>query len=178
MDIAAIMARVQRLLTSPATEWDAIAGEAADVGQIYVNYVGPLVLAASVVTGVAMLLWGLGLGYAVQFIIVNTVLQLILVYVVAFIINALAPTFGATQDMGQAFKLAAYAPTAAWVGAVFNIIPVLGQVIAIAAAFYSLYLLYVGLPKLMRPPEDKVVVYTLSIIGVIIVVNIAARLIA
>jgi len=178
MDFTVLIARVQRLLTSPATEWDAIAGEAADIPKIYVNYVGPLVLAASVVTGIAMIFWGLGLGYAVQFIIVNTVLQLILVYVVAFIINALAPTFGATQDMGQAFKLAAYAPTAAWVGAVFNIIPVLGQVIAIAAAFYSLYLLYVGLPKLMRPPEDKVAVYTLSIIGVIIVVNIAARLIA
>jgi len=85
-----------------------------------------------------------------------------------FVINALAPTFGATADMGQAFKLAAYAPTAAWIGAIFNIVPVLGQIIAIAAAFYSLYLLYVGLPKLMRPPEDKVVVYTLSIIGVMI----------
>jgi hypothetical protein len=166
MDLTALIARVQRLLTSPATEWDAIAGEAADIPKIYVNYVGPLALAAGVVTGLAMLLWGLGLGYAVQFIIVYTVLT-----------NALAPTFGATQDMGQAFKLAAYTPTAAWVGAVFNIIPVLGQIIAIAAALYSLYLLYVGLPKLMRPPEDKVIVYILSVIGVVIVVNIAARLI-
>jgi hypothetical protein len=177
MDFTVLIARVQRLLTSPATEWDAIAGEAADIPKIYVNYVGPLALAASVVTGLALLLWGLGLGTAVQFIIVNTVIQLILVYVVAFVTNALAPTFGATQDMGQAFKLAAYTPTAAWVGAVFNIIPVLGQVIALVAALYSLYLLYVGLPKLMRPPEDKVIVYALSIIGVMIVVNIAARLI-
>lgn len=179
MDLTSLIARVQRLLLSPATEWDVIAGEAADVAKIYANYVGPLVLAAMVLTGLGLMFYTrMGLGGAIQFIIVQTVLSLILVYVVAFVINALAPTFGATADMGQAFKLAAYAPTAAWIGAIFNIVPVLGQIIAIAAAFYSLYLLYVGLPKLMRPPEDKVMVYTLSIIGVMIVVNIAARLIA
>lgn len=179
MDLTSLIARVQRLLLSPATEWDVIAGEAADVAKIYANYVGPLVLAAMVLTGLGLMFYTrMGLGGAIQFIIIQTVLSLILVYVVAFVINALAPTFGATADMGQAFKLAAYAPTAAWIGAIFNIVPVLGQIIAIAAAFYSLYLLYVGLPKLMRPPEDKVMVYTLSIIGVMIVVNIAARLIA
>ena len=36
-------------------------------------------------------------------------------FILAFIINALAPTFGAQKDSDKAFKVAVYAPTAAWV---------------------------------------------------------------
>lgn len=170
MDFAAIIARVQRLLTSPATEWDVIAGEAADVQKIYMNYVGPLLIAAAIATAIALLMVGYGIGGVLQYFVVQVVLGLIGVYVVAFVINMLAPTFGATADMGQAFKLAAYSPTSSWVGSLFVIVPVLGAIVAVVGALYSLYIFYVGLPKLMRPPQDKVVVYVLAIIGVMIVI--------
>lgn len=172
MDFAALIARVQRILLSPATEWDTIAGEAADVQKIYMSYVGPLVIAAALVGAIALMSFGFGFGLALQLAITQIVLGLISVYVVAFVINALAPTFGATADMGQAFKLAAYSPTGSWIGGLFVIIPVLGGIVAIVGALYSLYLFYVGLPKLMRPPQDKVLIYTLSIIGVMIVIYI------
>jgi hypothetical protein len=172
MDFAAIIARVQRLLMSPATEWDVIAGEAADVQKIYMNYVGPLLIAAAIANAIALLMVGYGIGGILQFFIIQVVLGLISVYVVAFVINMLAPTFGATSDMGQAFKLAAYSPTSSWVGALFVIVPVIGGLVAIAGALYSLYVFYVGLPKLMRPPQDKLIVYVLAIIGVMIVIYI------
>lgn len=172
MDFAALIARVQRILLSPATEWDTIAGEAADVQKIYMSYVGPLVIAAALVGAIALMSFGFGFGLVLQLAITQIVLGLISVYVVAFVINALAPTFGATADMGQAFKLAAYSPTGSWIGGLFVIIPVLGGIVAIVGALYSLYLFYVGLPKLMRPPQDKVLIYTLSIIGVMIVIYI------
>jgi hypothetical protein len=172
MDFAALIARVQRILLSPATEWDTIAGEAADVQKIYMSYVGPLVIAAALVGAVALMSFGFGFGLVLQLAITQIVLGLISVYVVAFVINALAPTFGATADMGQAFKLAAYSPTGSWIGGLFVIVPVLGGIVAIVGALYSLYLFYVGLPKLMRPPQDKVLIYTLSIIGVMIVIYI------
>lgn len=178
MDFAALIARVQRLLLSPTTEWDMIAGEAADVQKIYMNYVGPLIIASSIATAVAYTVVGFGFGSAIQVLLTQIVLGLLGVYVVAFVINALAPTFGATPDMGQAFKLSAYAPTAAWVGGIFAIVPMLGGVVAIAGALYSLYLFYVGLPKMMRPPQDKVIVYTLAIIGVMIVIYLAIGLIS
>jgi hypothetical protein len=173
MDFAALIARVQRLLLSPATEWDTIAGEAADVQKIYVNYVGPLLIASAIAGALSLLFFGFGFGTTIQLLLTQIVLGLIGVYVVAFVINALAPTFGATPDMGQAFKLAAYAPTAAWVGGIFQIVPMIGSIVAIVGGLYSLYLLYVGLPKLMRPPEDKVVIYILAIIGVMIVIYLA-----
>jgi Yip1 domain len=175
MDFAALFGRIQRLLMSPATEWDAIAGEAADVPKIYMNYVGPLVI-ASAVAGALGIVSILGVGVALKMLIVNVVLGLVMVYVLAFVINMLAPTFGATPDMGQAFKLAAYSPTASWVASLLMIVPVLG-ILALVGALYSLYLLYVGLPKLMKPPQDKTVVYVLSIIGVMIVIGIIIGLV-
>ena len=103
--------------------------------------------------------------------LISIMLGLIMVYVLAFVINALAPQFGGKQDMGQAFKLAAYAPTARWVTGLLGIIPALG-IIALLGALYSLYLLWIGLPKLMKPAEDKAVGYTIAIIVVMIVMSI------
>lgn len=178
IDFAAIFARVQRLILSPAAEWEVIAGEPADMQKIYMSYVGPLVVASALAAAIGMAVIGIsvpyagtfrvGIGAALSSAIVQIAIGLIMVYVVAFVVNALAPNFGATQDMGNAFKLAAYAPTASWVAGLAMILPSLG-IIALLGGLYSLYLLYVGLPKLMKPAQDKVMVYTLAIVGVMIV---------
>lgn len=179
MDFAAIFGRVQRLVLSPATEWDVIAGEDANMQRIYVNYVGPLIVAAAVAGAIGISVFGISAGFgtfrvsagsALGQAVVQIGLGLVGVYVTSLVINALAPQFGGTADAGQAFKLAAYAPTPAWVAGILTIIPQLG-IIALLAGLYSLYLLFVGLPKLMKPAEDKALVYTLAIVGVMIVLS-------
>jgi hypothetical protein len=178
MDFAAIAGRVQRLILSPNTEWDAIANEPADVQGTYMNYVGPLIVASALAGAIGISVFGISLPFggtfripamtALSSAILQIILSLIMVYVLAFVINALAPQFGGTQDTGQAFKLAAFSPTAAWVANLLSIIPALG-IIAILGSLYSLYLLFVGLPKLMKPAEDKALIYTVAIVGVMIV---------
>ena len=181
MDFASIVGRVQRLLLSPATEWDVIAAEPVDIQKIYMNYVGPLVIAQAVAAAIGMSVVGVmgyryGVGTALTGMIVQIVAGLVMVYVLAFVINTLAPQFGATPDMGQAFKVAAYAPTASWVAGLVVVIPALAM-LALLGALYSLYLLYVGLPKLMKPAQDKATVYTLAIIGVMVVITIVTGVI-
>ena len=181
MDFAAIFSRVQRLILSPGTEWDAIAGEPADIQKIYMNYSGPLIIAAALAAAIGMSVIGISYGGFGTFrvpagaALTQAILSILLglggVYVMALIINTLAPQFGGTQDMGQAFKLAAYSPTASWVAGILMIIPQLG-IIAMLGGLYSLYLLYVGLPKLMKPAEDKALVYTIAVIVVMVVVAI------
>src|SRR3546814_17289979 len=85
------------------------------------------------------------------------------VWVLAWIINALAPTFEATRNPVQAMKVAAYSATAAWVAGVFQIVPSLGWIGAILG-LYSLYLLYPGLPILMKAPAAKAMAYPLATI--------------
>jgi hypothetical protein len=180
MDFAAILGRVQRLILSPASEWDVIAGEDANVQAIYTNYVAPLIiasaLAAAIGASVVGINFGLGTfrvpaGAALTQAILQVLLGLAGVYITGLVINALAPQFGGTPNAGQAFKVAAYSPTASWVAGLVMILPQLG-IVALLGGLYSLYLLYVGLPKLMKPAEDKALVYTLAVVGVMIVIYI------
>jgi hypothetical protein len=96
-------------------------------------------------------------------------------FVLAFVTNALAPTFGSQQDMGQAHKLAVYGSTAAFLAGVFTILPMLA--ILSIVGLYSLALLYIGLPRLMKTPEDKRLGYFITIIVVCIVVGIVLNVV-
>ncbi|HEY1589679.1 MAG TPA: Yip1 family protein, partial [Rhodanobacter sp.] len=96
---------------------------------------------------------------------------LVLAYVVALIINALAPTFGGQKNTVQALKTVAYAWTAYWVAGMAVIVPWLGWLIAIFGAIYSIYLLYLGLPHTMKCPADKAAGYTAVSVVIAIVLG-------
>ena len=176
-----LIGRVQRLLFSPAKEWDVIDGETVEVQALYRAYVGPLVvfsalagLIGSTAIGIGLFGYRPPLGLALGHAVLSVILGLGMVYVFALIVDALAPSFGAAKNFGQAFKVAAYAPTASWVGGIFMLLPAL-RVLSALAALYSLYLLFVGLPKLMKPEKDKGLSYTIAailcMIGLSIVVG-------
>ena len=95
-------------------------------------------------------------------------LSLIGVFVVAYIIDFLAGTFGARKSPDNAMRVSAYAPTAAWVAGVFNIIPFLSFLSILG--LYSFYLLYTGITGVMRPPTDKAIIYTIAVIVCAIIV--------
>ena len=100
--------------------------------------------------------------------------QLAQVYVMAWIVDALAPTFAAQRDPLQALKLSAYAFTAAWVAGLGQIVPWVGALIALAGGFYSIYLFYLGLPVLTKCPRDQAVSYTVTCVVAAIVFSFIA----
>lgn len=168
-----LIQRVRNILMTPKTEWPVIDSEPDTIGGIYKNYV--MILAA---IGPVCLLLGLlafGGGYLpMNFVIAQAVIGYLValasVYVLALIVEALAPSFGGTKDRLKAFKVAAYASTAAWVVGIFYLLPFLA-ILGLIGGLYSLYLLYLGLPVLMKTPADKSVVYTVAIIVAAIVIN-------
>jgi hypothetical protein len=81
--------------------------------------------------------------------IVSYLLTLVMVFVLALIVNALAPTFGGTKDSLRALKLVAYGVTASFLGGIFNLIPALG-LLGVLASLYSIYLIYTGIALMMR----------------------------
>ena len=89
--------------------------------------------------------------------VLSYALSLVQVYVIALIVDALAPTFKGEKNQIQALKLAAYAFTAAWVAGVAQIVPWIGGLLALAGGIYSIYLFYLGLPTLMKCPPDQAV---------------------
>ncbi len=172
--------RVKNIIMTPKPEWDRIAGEPANVSTLYTGYVLPLAVISALCAFVGTVFIGI-LGFRIGIVpgLVGAVLQVVMaligVFALAFITNALAPTFGSQPDMGQAHKLAAYSSTAGFLAGVFMIFPPLA-VLGIVG-LYSLVLLYLGLPRLMKTPEDKRIGYFLTIIVVCIVVGVVLNVV-
>lgn len=183
---AGLVERVKGILLKPTETWDVIDGERPTIKELYTGYVMPLAAIPVVCSLIGLLVFGIGaFGITIRpspvWLIVQAIvsyaLALAMVYVMALIIEALAPNFGGTKDRMQAFKLAAYAPTASWAAGVFSLLPALA-IVGVLGGLYSLFLLFKGLPKLMKTPEDKALPYTLVVIVVAIVVSLVVGLVS
>lgn len=162
-----LIARVQAILLKPAETWDVIAAEPATIKSIYMGYVVPLaaitpvasIIGTAIFGGLLAGLFGVGLIIpAIIMAIISYALTLAMVYVQALIIDALAPSFDGQKNMLNAFKVAAYSMTAVWLAGIFKILPFFGWLSIVG--LYSLYLMYLGIPKLMKSPADKSLGYT------------------
>ncbi len=168
-----IVGRVKGILLDPKSEWQAIEGEPGDAGSLFTNYVMYVAAIPPIATFIGHSIIGIGPYRAGIFgglirAIITYVLTLVGVYVMAFVIDYLAGVFGGRKDFGNAMKVASYAPTAAWVAGIFNIIPLLGFLAILG--LYSLYLLHTGIAALMKPPADKALIYTIAAVVCIIIV--------
>ncbi len=166
-----LVARVKAILLSPKTEWAVIDGEPATVASLYSGYVVPLAAIPAVAGFIGMSIFGLGVFGATIRVpiltgltsaVVQYVGALVGVYLLGLVANELAPNFGGQKNPIQALKVAAYASTASWVAGIFTMVPGL-RMLGILGV-YSLYLLFLGLPVLMKAPEDKAVSYTAVVI--------------
>lgn len=175
--------RIKNILLQPQSEWEAIAGETTTTADLYRNYIIPLAAIGPVASFIGLSVVGTSLPlvgtYRVSFVsglsmaLAGYVMALVSVFVVALIIDTLAPNFGGEKNPVQALKVAAYASTPVWVAGVLQILPMLG-VLVLLAGLYALYLVYLGLPRLMRAPADKALPYTAVVVVCAIVLSILA----
>lgn len=170
--------RIQRILLQPKAEWPLIAAEPASAKQTFVQWAVPLAAIPPVAGLIGGQLFGFGafgfnykppLMSALTTALLGYAMALAGVWVIALIIDWLAPNFGATKGKDAAMKVAAYSYTASWVAGVLMIVPSLG-IIAMLASLYGFYLLWLGLQHVMRTPEDKAAVYTAATVVAAIVV--------
>jgi hypothetical protein len=89
-----------------------------------------------------------------------------------FILNALAPSFGARKDDAAALKVAAWAATPIWVAgalALLGSVPYLGWIATLAMIGAVVYAVMIGmwaLPLLMGTPESKAPGHILAAMGI------------
>ena len=172
--------RLKRILLSPKTEWEVIDAEPATAAELYTRYIMPLAAIGPLAQLIGYSVFGIGvpfvgtyrvpIGTAITQALVTYILTLAGTYVLALIIDALAPTFNGQRSQIQALKLAAYSLTASWVAGIFALIP--GLRILTLLGIYSLYLLYRGLPVLMKTPREKAASYTAVVILAAIILSI------
>jgi hypothetical protein len=182
----ALPERVKRILLTPKEEWQVIDTEPATLASLYTGYIIPLAAIGPIAQAIGYSVFGVSvpfmgtyrtpIGSAITGAVVTFALTLVGVYVLALVIDALAPTFHGTRNQIQALKVAAYSSTASWLAGIFALIPGL-RVLGILG-LYSLYLLYLGLPVLMKSPAEKALGYTVVVIIAAIVLFMLVGLVA
>jgi hypothetical protein len=133
MDLNSVIARAQAILISPAAEWPKIAERPETVQSLYKDYL--IVIAAipavfgflkGSLIGVHIPMVGtyrVGLVSGLVGMVVRYAVSLGAIYLLALIVDALAPNFGGQKNRVQAFKAVAYASTAGAVASAGAIIP-------------------------------------------------------
>jgi hypothetical protein len=181
LDIMDIVQRVKNVCLTPSTEWPVIAGETTSTGSLITGYVMPL----AALGAAAGFIGGSFVGYSLPLLgtyrepivsgIIGAVFTLAAAIVATFIlstvINLLAPSFGGEQNSAQALKVAVYSYTPAWVAGALHVLPPL-SILALLGALCGLYLLYLGLPRLMKCPEDKAIGYTMVVVLCAVVLSV------
>lgn len=176
----AIVDRIKNICLKPNVEWPVIAAETTTTKDLIVGYVVPL----AAIGPIAAFIGGTVIGRSLPFIgsyhvpmvagltlaIFTYIMSIVGIFVLSFIINALAPSFGGEKNSAQALKVAVYSYTPMWVAGVLNLLTALG-LLAILAGCYGLYLLYLGLPRLMKAPQEKAVGYTVVVVICAIVLS-------
>ena len=112
-----LIQRVQDILLKPKETWPTIAQEPATVASIYQTCLIYLAAIPAIAAFIGLSLIGVGgfgFGFRVPILtglvhmVVGYVLSLVMVFVLALIVDALAPTFGGTKNQIAALKVVAY----------------------------------------------------------------------
>jgi Yip1 domain/zinc-ribbon domain len=168
-----LIERIKKILLSPKTEWPVIESEPTTIAELYKSYAIPLAAFSALMSFLRLSVIGISFGFGsirvplgtgLVWTVVNFIMGLIGLYLFGLIIDFLAPTFSGQRDRRQALKTAAYTFTPVALGSVLGLLPELGRLLQFVAALYAIYLLYLGLPLLMRSPKEKAVGYTIATI--------------
>ena len=177
-----VIERAKAILLKPAETWPVIDAEPATVASIYKEWLIIIAAIPVVCHFIGMSVIGVGaFGYSYRTPIVTGVVGLVVGYVIslgaafllALLVDALAPSFGGTKNRVAAMKVVAYGLTAACVAGVLYLVPsVLLSLLVFLAMCYGVYVFYLGLPVLMKCPKDKAVGYAAVVIVIAIVAGV------
>jgi hypothetical protein len=179
-----IVQRAKAIVLSPASEWRAIEPESGDAAYLFANYVAILAAIPPACQFLRRLLFGWrgphvgwrhihhddGFFAGLFSAFLHYLAAFVVVYALAVIVDGLAPTFSATKDRDSAMKLAVYSMTPAWLAGAAALIPGLGFV-RVIALIYGVYIFWLGLPILMKPPPDRAGRYALTAVACGIVLS-------
>ena len=168
-----LIERAKAILLKPEETWPVIDAEPASVGSLYKDWILILAAIPAVCSFVRQSVFGYGsIVWGLEYMVTHYLLSMVGVFLLALLVDALATNFGGVKNQVAALKLVAYSLTSAWVASVLLIVPsfLLSLVVLLAVA-YGLYLFWLGVPVLMKCPQEKATVYTIVVVVVAIVVG-------
>ena len=160
-----ILSRAYGLLREPKKEWVQIRDEITTIPNILIGYAAPLAAIPVVCDWIGSALFhpaGFDFGGALVRGLTTWVVSVALVGFLGVLINAISPNFDGDRDDLAAQKVAAYSLTPAFLSGVFSLWPPLWWLSLFALAA-MVFLIYRGLPILMKAPEERAMAYTATV---------------
>ena len=180
-----LIQRVINIIIKPKEEWRVIASEKPDTTKLLVGYA--LILAAIPAIAsfikfgvIGVTYWGYtsrSIAGGIQYGLVQLLSALIGVYILAWIIDLLAPSFDSKKDFGRSLQLAVYSTTPQWLAGILLILGTSMSILVLLIGLYAIYLVAVGMPVLKETPKEKVVGYVVVTIIAMIVLTFVVALI-
>jgi len=181
-----LVQRVINIITKPKQEWEVIATEQPDTMKLIGGYAFILALIPALSAFIKYGIIGMSfMGYTsrsiasgIQTGLIQLLSAVIGVYLLAWVIDLLAPSFDSQKNFGRSLQLAVYASTPQWVAGILLLLSTTMSMLIMLISLYAIYLLAVGMPVLKGTPKDKVVGYVaLTIIAMIAIAVVMALVI-
>lgn len=182
MDFSIIIDTVKGFLTKPTEEWQKIKANPITKEEMLKKIILPLVVVYIVAVLLSTIITGVITPYLLQFIgfgrlfisaIVRSIIMgataFALIYGGGYVLYALADNFNAKKDDILSLKTMTFSYMISLVSSIAMIIPVIGSLVWAAGSIYSLVLLFWGMKHVLEAPEDKIVLYFILTILIIIV---------
>ena len=156
-----LVERAKAIMLSPRTEWLVIEREPGRLSDLF-TYVAILAAIPEIANFIGQSLIG---GYkpivpSLLRAIIAYGVTLAMVYIIAGVIDLLAPRFGGKKNFRNAVKLSVYSHTPLWLAGIFLLVPGLNFLLILG--LYGIYLLWIGLP-MMGVPRYRALPYAVFV---------------
>jgi hypothetical protein len=192
-----MIANIIGLMIRPKAQWQAIAekGEFSLVSAILYTAVFACLPAFAWYYGTTVVGWTVGDGDATKLTTDSAVTITILFYLcmvasvcaIGYMMHWMSETYSAgvanVSSVGKCISIAAFTATPLFIAGAIGFVPVLwiSLVLAVVAASYAVYLLYIGIPIVMGISKERGFLYASAVIAfcmVLIIVIMAGSVIA
>ena len=173
------------LFTDPTREWEKIreqyqSGSGSPVGHVLIL---ALVPAVSGYFGTTQIGWRIGVGEPIR-ITGDSAMSIAIIYYIAllvgtfsigWVIHLLGKAYEVNKPLPLCIALAAYTATPLFLIGLMQVYPVLwlNMLMGLPALAYTVYLLYSGLPIMMRIPTERGFLYSSAVMAVGLVALVA-----
>jgi hypothetical protein len=173
-----LVQRVINILTKPKEEWVVIENEQPEAMKLIGGYALILALIPAISAFIKFGIIGYSfmgyttrsIGSGIQTALVQLLTAVVGVYLLAWVIEQLAPSFDSEKNFGRSLQLAVYASTPQWVAGILLLLSTSLSMLILLIGLYAIYLFAIGLPVLKKTPKDKVAGYVaLTIIAMIVI---------
>ena len=184
-----LLSHVPGMFSHPDTEWELIKKEHAEPGRIYMTYICILALIGPVCAFISTTQfgWRVGDGELIKLTTMSSIQLNVLTYVailvgvfgLGWMIDWMSKTYGSGHDEQAAngIALAAYACTPLFLVGFVSLYPVpwVNMLAYLAAAAYTGYLIYDGLPHVLGITKERAFMFCGAILAVGLVYLVITR---